>query len=90
MIEWYKHLFWLIGWALWCLIRFDFKNCLDTIYWMNVHLSFDFSFVERKQKLSRKQIIKNFVLEVVGVLFFIAFLMYLVWLFNLIRNFVIR
>lgn len=60
-IEWLKHFFWLIGWSFWCLIQLDIDNCIDTLFWLKIHLTYQFSVsTENDLELSKKQKIINF------------------------------
>ena len=58
-IEWFKHLFWLIGWSFWCLIQLDFYDFLDTLFWMRIHLTCKSNFIG-KIKVGLKQEIVNY------------------------------
>lgn len=67
-IEWLKHFFWLIGWSFWCLIQLDIDNCIDTLFWLKIHLTYQFSVsTENDLELSKKQKIINFFVILAGI-----------------------
>lgn len=65
MIEWYRLLFWLIGQGILCLIRLDFANFEDTLYWIRIHWSCNSTCVN-KYKLPIIDRIKNTSIELLG------------------------
>lgn len=71
-IEWLKHFFWLIGWSFWCLIQFDINNCIDTLFWLMIHLTCKVSISEEKRiKISLKQKILNYFCILIGIVIFL-------------------
>lgn len=38
-LEYVKHFFWLIGWGVNCLIKLDKDAFIETMMWLNIHLT---------------------------------------------------
>lgn len=85
IIEWHRHLFWLVGWSFWCLIQLDFDNLIDTMFWMKIHLTCKFQ-VSGRHDVGRKQEVINFFVILVGFAIYCLILLFLMKTILLIRS----
>lgn len=87
MYEWIKQVFWLIGWALICIIKLDRVAVVETLIWLNIHLTCEFNIrLDLKRKLPLKRQINNFLIRLLGYLFLLSLVVIInLWLMHLIK-----
>ena len=75
-IEWHKHVLWLLGNSFIHLIQLKLNNFIDSLYWIKIHLCYNFKIMKEKStnKLSKKQKIKNFTFITIGLIIYIIFI----------------
>ncbi len=87
LIEWHRHLFWLIGWGFWCLIQLDFDSLIDTMFWLKIHLTCRAQSVGRFD-VGRKQKAINFFVISAGFIVYCLLLLAIINLFLMVKKLV--